>query len=348
MPPAPYPGVDPLVSVIIPVSNAAATLEACLDGVRASTYAPLEVIVVDDHSTDGSYVVAQRAGVQVISIVPRRGAAFCRNRGTQQAQGEILVFVDADVVLHPDAIQRMVWYLQQQEQQIDAVFGLYTAETPATDLCSRFKNLQHHYVHLVNAGPATTFWTGCGGIWRSAFESVGGFDNDIAFMEDINLGYKLTEQGYRIVLVQDVLCTHLKKYSLLSLIRSDLVGRAIPWTRLILAQRGSFGVLNTSRRDRMGILVTALLLVASLASLRWRWLAALPLPLVLCNGWLNRDFLRYAHQIYGPALSIPALLLLHLYYINCGTGFVLGVAEHIVARPLSHRSKQRPYLVEQE
>lgn len=316
----------PLVSAIIPVHNGAATLAACLEGLAASDYPALEVIVADDSSSDDSAAIAQQAGVQVVSVAPQRGAAAGRNVGAQHAQGEVLVFVDADVVVHADAIWRMVGYLQQES---DAVFGLYAATTPAPGIYSRFKNLQHHYVHRSNTGRATTFWTGCGAVRRAAFDAVGGFDSTIDYMEDINLGHRLTQAGFCVLLADDILCTHLKHYTLVSLVRSDLFGRAVPWTRLLLSQRGSFGTLNTSQRDRAGVLATGVLLLALLASLRWRRLLALVVALMVFNGWLNRDFLRYAATIYHVPFSGAALLLLHLYYINCGLGLAIGTAQHV-------------------
>jgi GT2 family glycosyltransferase len=227
----------------------------------------------------------------------------------------------------------MVGYLQHES---DAVFGLYDATTPAPGIYSRFKNLQHHYVHRINAGRATTFWTGCGAIRRAAFHTVGGFDTTIDYMEDIYLGYRLTEAGFCVLLADDIQCTHLKHYTLVSLARSDLFGRAVPWTRLLLSQRGSFGALNTSQRDRAGVLATGVLVLVLLASLRWRRMLALAVVLMAYNGWLNRDFLRYAATIYDTRFSSAALLLLHLYYINCGLGFAIGTAQHVAEQRLSN------------
>src|SRR5438094_1085159 len=97
----------PSVSVVIPVYNGAAHLEACLTALRAAQTQPLECIVVDDGSTDNSAEVAARFDVKVLSTNGRLGPAHARNLGVQQARGEIVLFLDSDVCVAPDAISKI-------------------------------------------------------------------------------------------------------------------------------------------------------------------------------------------------------------------------------------------------
>src|SRR5579884_4071009 len=98
--------VQILVSVIVPVYNSGSVLPACLKSVRDSTFLDYECIVVDDASTDGSAEIAQQHGAFVISVGWNRGPAHARNVGSSVAKGEILLFIDADVCVHPDAMSR--------------------------------------------------------------------------------------------------------------------------------------------------------------------------------------------------------------------------------------------------
>ncbi len=86
------------VSVVIPVYNAASSLHQCLESLNVSTVPPLECIVVDDGSTDESPKIAAQHGAKVLSTGGRLGPARARNIGAEAASGEIVFFLDADVL----------------------------------------------------------------------------------------------------------------------------------------------------------------------------------------------------------------------------------------------------------
>src|SRR5579871_6631050 len=123
----------PDISIIIPVYNGAPYLAMCLQGVRDLRPAPLECIVVDDGSTDGSLQIAAAAGVTVISIPERRGPAYARNLGARRARGGILLFLDADVVPPRDALARVAACLAEDPTH-DAVIGSYDVNPASPDL----------------------------------------------------------------------------------------------------------------------------------------------------------------------------------------------------------------------
>src|SRR5205814_2113371 len=102
---------------------------------------------------------------------------------------------------------------------------------------SQYKNLLHHYVHQTGRAEAGTFWAGCGAIRREVFLAAGGFAASAyprPSIEDIELGVRLTRGGRRVVLRPEIQATHLKAWTLASVVRSDVLDRAIPWTRLVL------------------------------------------------------------------------------------------------------------------
>ncbi len=100
--------MPPLISVIIPTYQHAASLPACLDSVLAQTYAPVEIIVVDDGSTDDTHMVLKRYADRIVSIVqPNAGSNPARNRGLAEAQGEYVICCDADVIMKPDMLQQL-------------------------------------------------------------------------------------------------------------------------------------------------------------------------------------------------------------------------------------------------
>jgi glycosyltransferase involved in cell wall biosynthesis len=117
----------PALSVIVPVRDGARFLPASLAALRASDVPAnqWELIVVEDSSRDQSAEVANRYADSVVRLVDGpAGPAFARNRGAEVARGSVLVFVDADVCIHPDALRRMAEILKR-EGDVSAVFGAY-------------------------------------------------------------------------------------------------------------------------------------------------------------------------------------------------------------------------------
>src|SRR3954469_13702264 len=91
----------PSVSVVIPAYNAERTIGAVLDALAAQDPRPLEVIVVDDRSTDATRSIAEAHGVRVVATDHAGYAGGARNRGWEEARGDVVVFLDSDVVPNP-------------------------------------------------------------------------------------------------------------------------------------------------------------------------------------------------------------------------------------------------------
>ena len=324
---------SPSVSVIIPSFNAEATLEACLCAVSGSHYPPLEVIVVDDASSDRTAEIASSHGSRLLRNKTQFGPAYSRNVGAMAAVGEVLVFVDADVVVNPDAISQAVDCLSQGGA--DAVFGSYVEEAGVPGFLNRFKNYQHHFVHQHGPDEPASFWSGCGAIKRSAFMAVGGFAAELKFCEDIEFGDALVRGGYRIRLLKQMQAAHLKHYSFLKLVKSDLFGRAIPWTRLLRSGRSRFGNLNTNRQGVASVALTAAAYMGVFGAffggqLLWVTLAA-------CAGLagVNRDLLSFGAKRRGFAFLPGCFCMLIAHYTICGVGYIAG---HLSPRYPAERS----------
>ena len=108
------------------------------------------------------------------------------------------MFVDADVEVHPDALERI--RIAFSDPATTAVFGSYDDSPSVPTTVSTFRNLLHHHVHQTNPGPTTSFWTGLGAVRRTAFEEIGGFDAEryrVPSIEDIDLGRRLVERARR-------------------------------------------------------------------------------------------------------------------------------------------------------
>jgi glycosyltransferase involved in cell wall biosynthesis len=319
-----------VISVIVPARNAAATLGPCLDALRASVGPEREVIVVDDASTDATAAIAAAHGARVVALTRQSGAAVARNAGAAQARAALLFFTDADVLVRPDALARAVAWLTGVAG-ISAVFGSYTAETPHANFCSVYKNLVHHLTHQAARAEATTFWSGAGAIRADAFWAAGGFDpadTRTADVEDIALGYRLTRAGFRVRLDRDLQVTHAKRYSFAGLVHSDVVHRAIPWTRLMLRERIFQRDLNTNGSGLTSALAMVLFVPALLGGLVVPPLALLAGGLLAVFLVLNRRLL-VAFARRHPRYLLPAVGMTALYYVYAAAGAAAGLVLHL-------------------
>ena len=94
-------------------------------------------------------------------FLPPRGPdlAAARNLAAETAKGEILVFIDADVVVKPDTIGKVA-RVSKFIPRFQALFGSYDDEPAEKNFLSQYKNLQHHFVHQNSSPEASTFWSG--------------------------------------------------------------------------------------------------------------------------------------------------------------------------------------------
>lgn len=323
----------PTVSAVLPVFDGLPFLRRSLPPLLAGIPDDLiEVIVVDDGSTDGSADYAASLGARVLPSGGRLGPAAARNLGVTEARGEVVLFIDADVVVHADtvAVARSVL----ADPSLVAVFGAYDDRPTDPGFFSRFKNLQHHAVHLRNAGEASTFWTGCGAVRRQAFLDVGGFDVErfpVPSIEDIELGYRLRAAGGRIRLDPRMQATHLKRWTLRDLVRTDVTRRALPWARLLLRREEAVDDLNVTPAERArALLAWALAGTAPLGLLPVIGPLLAPIPVALlglaivANARLLLLFLRRE----GLLFAFGGALFLQVYYLYATGAWLVAWAEH--------------------
>ena len=181
----------PLVSAIIPTLNCADTIERCIASVRAQTYPHVEIIVVDNDSTDGTAQIAAEGlrtsqGAKVLRKGPERGAQL--NYGAREARGEYLYRIDGDFVLDPGVISACVEALQHGELDAIAVPNRSVGD----GYWARVRALERDTYLDDPLIVAARFFR------RTAFEDVGGFDETLVACEDYDLHNRLLQKGYRV------------------------------------------------------------------------------------------------------------------------------------------------------
>lgn len=316
------------LSVIVPFHRGLAFLERCLAAVALPRGG--ELIVVADGAVDDCHAVAARYGARVIEIDGPRGPGAARNRGASAAKGDVLVFIDTDVVVADSALPGIARIFDEQPAT-SAVIGAYDDAPADPGFVSQYKNLAHSYIHQASPGKIHTFWGGLGAVRREAFEAVGGFDEGFGrpSVEDIDLGYRLSAAGYQILLDPSLRGRHLKRWTLWGMILSDVLDRGIPWTQLILKYGRMNNDLNLNSSYRVCV-VLAYLAVGSLplAALDARSLFAVPLLLATLI-FLSRRYYSYFFQQRGAWFALRVFPLHFLYHLYNGLSFATGATLYL-------------------
>jgi glycosyltransferase involved in cell wall biosynthesis len=325
----------PLISVIIPVHNGSKHLKDCLDALMRSSYSKCETIVVDDCSTDDSIEISERKGAKVYKLPHHSGPAAARNYGARMAKGKIVVFIDSDVIVQHKTIEGVIDDFRKNPDVV-AVFGSYDESPAAEDFLSQFKNLLHHFIHQNSEENAKTFWAGFGAIYREVFLQLHGFD-EIRYtkpsVEDIELGLRICHADYQIRLDKDLQVKHLKQWSWYGLLKTDILDRALPWSKLIIEKGVLASDLNLKVNYRIssflaGIIIVLLILtildaVSIIAIGLNKYFIALAVLLIVAIIILNLDLYKFFFHKRGLKFTFLSILLHFLYYLYSGITFVI-------------------------
>lgn len=183
----------PLVSVVVPVKDGIRTIEACLRSIRAQTWPALELVVIDNFSSDGTWEVAQRFAHHAEQAGPERSAQ--RNLGIERASGEWILWIDADMELPPTIVERAVAAALDEDAE-----GVFIPEITVGD----------------------GYWTACRALERSCcveeimvqsprlvrrsyLRRTGGFLESLSGTEDAELRARMMADGCRLAWIPDLI-----------------------------------------------------------------------------------------------------------------------------------------------
>lgn len=175
---------NPLVSVIVTTRNNHATLDACLASVVNQTYQPVELIVVDRDSSDGTKMIARYYTSMVFNCGPARSAQ--RNFGAAKASGEYIIIIDAAMELTPHVIQDCVDVVHYKAQTAGIIIP---EESFGRGFWARCKSLERSYYQGNDANEAARFFA------KSTYEQVGGYDESMVSGEDWDMSARVRNLG---------------------------------------------------------------------------------------------------------------------------------------------------------
>jgi glycosyltransferase involved in cell wall biosynthesis len=318
------------ISVIVPAHNAERTLEQCLRSILSSVYPPREIIVVDDASSDRTVQIAEEYSVTIIKLDVNRGEGYARNVGSRTAQGDILAFVDSDVILAKDSLQILAEYFRKHPH-VSAVTGRLSREHPNQNFASQFKNL---YMNAVFARMPIEVDFVYGSVFSVRRKSFMPMSEERILGEDTEFGHRLTASGRKIHLLRQLEVVHLKRHTLGTLFTNDFwipfyfartLVKQSRYRTLAKEQRFS----HASRRQTVSIVMTVLM-VASLLSglLHWSgWLAGLGLAVVAAI--LNADLLTVFRSERGLRFAVAAVGFMYLDMLVMAAGVFWGLVSTV-------------------
>ncbi len=320
----------PSVTIVIPAVSATAALRACLTSVSSLDPAPDEVVVVSDGGDREVLALARQHGFAAVATDRRSGPAAARNLGAGTTAGSVILFLDSDVTAPPDLVAG-VRRRALAHPDSAAFVGSYDDRPEDPGFLSQLKNLMHHRVHQQAREEGFTFWGACGAVRREAFEAVGGFDERYRrpSIEDIELGYRLRRSGSRITVCRELQVRHHKRWTTASLLRTDLLDRAVPWTALILRTGRLADDLNIDRTSRVQVALAGLSVALTTAGL-WRpWCFAAAAAAAGGAVLLDLPLIRFLARERGLAFALRALPWLMTYHLVSAAGFALGVGAYL-------------------
>lgn len=332
-----------MMSVIMPAFQAARYLPQSLAALERSDLPRecWELIVVDDSSLDGSSDIAGRYADTVVRLRGGpRGPAYARNRGFEVARGAILVSIDADVCVHPDVLRLFAAQLGG-DTTLGAVVGTYDTLGGGTSVATAYRILRHAHLRRRGAGDVDDFWPACGAVRREVVEQVGAFDEWHYWrpqVEGAEFGRRIRGAGFRIWLNPSIAGAHLKEWSLVSSLRTDMLNHGLPWMRLLFqgSKLTRVRAPGLSALERVNAFFTAATFTLLLLY------AARPSDVVLKIGAVsaigvlagNLPFLAFASRERGVLFAITCVPMQLMHYLIGSCAVIVGWLMHqLVGEP---------------
>ncbi|MBX7258836.1 MAG: glycosyltransferase [Candidatus Hydrogenedentes bacterium] len=195
----------PLISIVIPAHNAAATIEECLEACLAQSYPNTEVIVIDDGSTDNTTALSAPFPIRCIRQ-NQQGPAAARNRGAHEASGEFLVFTDSDCVPAEDWLEQLMQGFDEGVVAVGGTYGIADDESLLARMIHEEIQCRHEtfgeFVDFLGSFNLA--------VRKSAFLECGGFDESFraASGEDNDLSYRLLDTGGKLRFTGEAVVFH--------------------------------------------------------------------------------------------------------------------------------------------
>jgi len=331
------------LSVIVPAYNAEKNIDACLKAIKASSYKDHEIIVVDDASSDGTVEIAKKYADKVISLPEHSGPAKARKAGWADAKWDTIVNIDSDVVVAHDTLSIIADYFKQHSD-VDAVTGLLCKTCSHKNFSSQYKNLYMHYIFRKLPERVSFLY---GSIFALRKNTLSDFTSIADIADDTALGQHLARTGKKISFLRDCEVTHLKEFTLGSLIRNDfqiprdwalIFLNSESWKRLF---RNNVGFAHSPKEQLVSVILAPVALLLSLvAAHSGGSISFIIFPILAVWFLFNFHFLAFLTKERGLFFGIKSLFFTFLDHLVMASGIIFGFISFFGGKILCHAKRQ--------
>ncbi len=318
------------ISLIIPTKDRQSTLKNCLDSLQVSQLPRFEVIVVDDCSQQNVSDLVKAYGHKIVRLDKPSGAWHARNRGAQEATGDILVFIDSDMIIPPDGLPKIHRFFSQNNYA--ALSGINSCPQDSENFATRYKSLWMHYSYLCSPQNFDWFVSGIGAVKKDVFFRLKGFDTSFITQiggGDLEFGRRLKDAGLNVFLDKELQGNHLKQFTVLSLIKNDF-NRSKGWFQLILKKKMVPDVLKKLRIANVypqfivsvwAVFLFFLCILLLFFSERFLFMTAASLAIYMV---VNFGLFRFFYRKGGLEFLLKAIPFSSLDHLISGLGVIAG------------------------
>ncbi len=204
-----------MITIIIPVYNSSQTLKECLDAIFSNSPEKSEVIVVSDNSKDNSIDIAKNYNCKIIELKENKGPGYARNIGANSATGDLLLFVDSDVIVKKDILTNVRKAFD--DKKVNVIQGIYSHKPNYKNTITQYQQSFYCYYTWHKKNKYTgTLVSMCFAIRKNTFLKLNGFNTNIkkATAEDEEFGYKLLDDGNHILISRELNVEHRVNYTI--------------------------------------------------------------------------------------------------------------------------------------
>ncbi|MBU0951906.1 MAG: glycosyltransferase [Elusimicrobia bacterium] len=212
-----------LVSIIIPAYNQAKTLQQCIEAINSSNYKNYEIIAVNPGSTDNTAEILKNFSINTVCIRNKTLPGETRNNGAKIAKGEVLFFIDADVIITEKTVGHIAGQIASNTESA-GISLIYSKTTPNNDFYSQYQNLFIHYRLIQLPEYTITPTTSCLAVRKSVFNEIHGFNINMESYEDFEFGYRVfIKNNKKFITDKNEQVIHLKRFTFKTLLKDYYV-----------------------------------------------------------------------------------------------------------------------------
>ncbi|HWG91067.1 MAG TPA: glycosyltransferase [Candidatus Thermoplasmatota archaeon] len=332
------PKAEPLVSVVLPAHNEARWIESCIQGFLQQSYKHIEIIVVDDGSSDRTVEIAAQYPVRIIRHERCKGEAAARTTGSRAAKGDIVLHGEADARYQTDYIERGLRYFEDPEVMA-VTCGEIRVLPEVAGLVGDYYRTRRRASFLLRNRGAKPAW-GCHMVRRVVFERVGYYDSNCVVGCDADLARRIAQAGLKTVWGKDMYFEHADPGTLRVFLRRTYRGNL--FSRVYQKKWGEWPSLPKQLAFLVWNAIVLLSPLCLLLAFWWPLVALVPVGFFLIEGvgavLLHKDSrvgfgLALGEAKIALALSYPVLVFLRVRASLMGrtAAFLKGGADRRVS-----------------